>query len=96
MILHIPLNEIKPPWNEPARMEMLWQIGIDYATNTIDSCDRYDTDEFGNQTYVSIYCFNDIDIKMSNRWNTYELSAGPGGITITIIPTRKFEKQIKS
>ena len=88
MIIHIPLKDLQPPYNDVSMVENLWQVGIDYATNTIDACDRYEKDEFGNQKCISIFYFNDWDIRLNNRWNTYELSCGPGGIVIDIQKTR--------
>ena len=88
MIIHIPLNDLKPPYNEVGRIEHPWQVGIDYATNTIDACDRYEVNEFGDQKCVSIFHFNDWDMRLNNRWNTYEISCGAGGIIIDIQKTR--------
>ena len=83
--IHIPVGELDSPWkDDPERINHLYNVGIDYATNTIDAVDTLDDDN-----YVSIYCFSNMDFKLSNRWHTYELSKGPGGITITLIPTRK-------
>ena len=82
MIIHIPLEDLEPPYNNPLKIESLWQVGIDYATNTIDACDRYE------DTCVSIFHFDAYDIRLSNRWNTYEISTGSAGITINIISTQ--------
>lgn len=84
MIIHIPAGELDSPWSDdPERINHLYNVGIDYATNTIDAVDTLDDDK-----YVSIYCFNKLDINLSNRWHTYELSAGPGGITLSFQSTK--------
>ena len=84
MIIHIPINELKPPWcDQPSTLDYVYNCGIDYATNTIDALDK-----LNDCAETVLYCFNDVDMKLLNRWVTYDLSAGPGGITITLIPKR--------
>jgi hypothetical protein len=84
MIMHIPVGELDSPWkDDPERLNHLYNVGIDYATNTIDAVDRLDDDK-----YVSIYNFSKLDMRLSNRWNTYELSCGPGGIAISFQSTK--------
>jgi len=88
MIMHIPTGELESPWkDDPEKLNHLYNVGIDYATNTIDAIDKLDNDK-----YVSIYDFSKLDMKLSNRWNTYELSCGLGGIIISFQSTKGNER----
>ena len=92
MIITIPYEELAPPYNDPAKLDMIWQVGFDYATSTIDAVDKTITDEYGNNETVSIFHFKNYGIKLDNRRNTYELSYGPAGILIVIKTTYPYEQ----
>lgn len=78
MIVYISADELVPPYNDPSRLEWLYNVGVDYATNTIDAIDKT-TDE-----YISLFHFSKLDMKLCNRWSTYEINYGPAGITLNI------------
>ena len=88
MIIHISIDDIPAPYNDPLRLEHLYNVGIDYATNTIDALDKTEVDELGNYKYISIFHFSDWDIRISNRFNTYEISWGAAGITLSLKNTK--------
>jgi len=88
MIIHISIDDIPAPYNDPLRLEHLYNVGIDYATNTIDALDKTEVDELGNYKYISIFYFSDWDIRISNRFNTYEISCGAAGITLSLKNTK--------
>ena len=78
MIIHISVNELNEPFRSNSYMvERLHNLGIDYATNTLDGIfedKEYTVFEFKNYGFVS-----------DNRWNTYEISKGSAGILIEIV-----------
>jgi hypothetical protein len=85
MIIHIPVNELKPPWcDEPSTLDYVYNCGIDYATNTIEALDK-----LNDYAETVLYCFNDVDMKLLNRWVNHQVSVGSGGILITTTSTRK-------
>ena len=65
---------------------MLRQVGIDYATNTIDAV--------LHDTYMSIFYFADYDMKLQNRWVTYSINWGEAGITLVLTSTRNVTSRI--
>lgn len=81
MILHIRTDELEEEFNScPWKLKKVYNMGIDYQTNEIDGL-------FEN-TEKCIFKFDKYDMKLSNRWNTYKISAGEAGITIEFISTR--------
>ena len=88
MILHIDINDLVPEISEhPLNITKLRNVGIDYATNTIDAIleDKY---------YISIFYFKDYDIKLSNRWVDYTISWGEAGIVIKFKATKDYSDRI--
>ena len=91
MILFVPTSELEPPYNEPERLEYLRNVGIDYATNTIDAVDYGEIDEFGNAKCISFFNFSNWDIRFANRFHDYQISCGPAGITFNFTCTKPNE-----
>jgi len=87
MILHIDINDLVPEISEhPLNITKLRNVGIDYATNTIDA--------ILGKYYISIFYFKDYDIKLSNRWVDYTISWGEAGIVIKFKATRDYSDRI--
>ena len=87
MLLHIPIHDLVPEIaNSPETINRLRQVGIDYATNTIDA--------ILDKIYLSIFYFSDYDIKLQNRWVTYELNWGLAGITLVLTNTKDVTDRI--
>jgi hypothetical protein len=87
MLLHIPVHDLVPEISDsPQLVSMLKQVGIDYATNTIDAV--------LHGTFMSIFYFSDYDIKLQNRWVTYELNWGLAGITLVLTSTKDVTDRI--
>ena len=81
MILHIDIKDLVPEIAEhPLNITKLRNVGIDYATNTIDA--------ILGKYYITIFYFSDYDIKLSNRWVDYKINWGEAGITIQFISTK--------
>ena len=86
MLLHIPVHDLVPEISDsPQLVSMLRQVGIDYATNTIDAV--------LHDTYMSIFYFADYDMKLQNRWVTYDINWGEAGITLVFISTKDVTKR---
>tara|TARA_B100000242_G_C42932338_1_gene432380 strand:+ start:461 stop:751 length:291 start_codon:yes stop_codon:yes gene_type:complete len=87
MLLHIPVHDLVPELSDsPQLVSMLRQVGIDYATNTIDAV--------LHDTYMSIFYFADYDMKLQNRWVTYSINWGEAGITLVLTSTRNVTSRI--
>ena len=87
MLLHIPVHDLVPEISDsPQLVSMLRQVGIDYATNTIDAV--------LNDTYMSIFYFADYDMKLQNRWVTYDINWGEAGITLVLTSTKDVTDRI--
>ena len=87
MLLHIPVHDLVPELSDsPQLVSMLRQVGIDYATNTIDAV--------LNDTYMSIFYFTDYDMKLQNRWVTYDINWGEAGITLVLTSTKDTTNRI--
>ncbi len=87
MLLHIPVHDLVPELSDsPQLVSMLRQVGIDYATNTIDAV--------LNDTYMSIFYFADYDMKLQNRWVTYDINWGEAGITLVLTSTKDTTNRI--
>jgi len=88
MILHIDIKDLVPEISEdPLNITRLRNVGIDYATNTIDAVldDKY---------FISIFYFKDYDIKLNNRWVDYTISWGEAGIVIKFKATKDYSDRI--
>ena len=78
MIIYIRINELEKEFvDDPSKIKELYNLGIDYQTNTINGI-------FEDKEFV-VFDFRRYDINLLNRWNTYEISAGDAGILIEII-----------
>ena len=87
MLLHIPVHDLVPELSDsPQLVSMLRQVGIDYATNTIDAV--------LHDTYMSIFYFADYDMKLQNRWVTYDINWGEAGITLVLTSTKDTTNRI--
>ena len=87
MLLHIPVHDLVPEISDsPQLVSMLRQVGIDYATNTIDAV--------LHDTYMSIFYFADYDMKLQNRWVTYSINWGEAGITLVLTSTKNITARI--
>ena len=87
MLLHIPVHDLVPEISDsPQLVSMLRQVGIDYATNTIDAV--------LHDTYMSIFYFADYDMKLQNRWVTYNINWGEAGITLVLTSTKDVTDRI--
>ena len=87
MLLHIPVHDLVPEISDsPQLVSMLRQVGIDYATNTIDAV--------LHDTYMSIFYFADYDMKLQNRWVTYNINWGEAGITLVLTSTKNITDRI--
>jgi len=88
MLLHIPIEDLVQEISEdPLNITRLRNVGIDYATNTIDAI-------LDEKYYISIFYFKDYDIKLSNRWVDYTISWGEAGIVIKFKATRDYSNRI--
>ncbi len=82
MIIIIQPHELLGKFkNEPAKIDRMYNLGIDYATHTLDCV-------FEDE-YVTVFNFKDYAIITDNRWNTYEISKGMAGILIEIVTTKE-------
>ena len=81
MLLYIPVKDCSEQVQEmPELLSLFYNLSIDYADNDIRG--YYENEEY------SVFQFRDYGIKLDNRWNTYNISAGEAGITIEIKTTR--------
>ena len=77
MIIHIFMNELNEPFrSNPCMVERLYNLGIDYATNTLDGI-------FEDKEYT-VFEFKNYGFVNDNRWSTYDISKGEAGIIIDI------------
>lgn len=82
MILYIPVKDCSEQIRDnPCLLEQLYNLGIDYADHDI-------TGYYKDEEY-KVFQFKYYGLKLDNRWNTYNISAGKAGITIEILTTRK-------
>jgi hypothetical protein len=83
MKIRINLEELEFPWSmDHWRINKLYNVGIDYATQTLDAVDLHD------DQYVTILYFEKYGIKLDNRFNTYELISDDEGFLIEIYPKK--------
>lgn len=76
MIIIISPEELEPEFQLLWKMEQIRFPHIDYATNAIHA--------WHNETDVIIFRFKNYGWYNDNRYNSYEISAGPAGIIIKI------------
>ena len=81
MIIIIPTKDLEPKFKEtPSNITCLWNLGIDYMTNTINGI-------IEGKEYVVFY-FDNYGIKTDNRFNTYSIAKSESGIFIEITSTK--------
>ena len=77
MIIHVSVNELNEPFRSNSWMICkLYNLGIDYATNTLDGI-------FEDKEYT-VFEFKNYGFVNDNRWSTYDISKGEAGIIIDI------------
>ena len=82
MMIHIPVCELEEPFRScPMNLNHLYNVGIDYADQTV-------TGVFLNQEMV-LFNFKDVGFVNDNRFNTYEYSVGTAGLSFIISKIRK-------
>lgn len=87
MILHIDIKDLVPEiYQNPLNILKLRNVGIDYATSTIDA--------ILGKYYITIFYFSDYDMKLSNRWVDYKINWGEAGITIQFISSKDVSNRI--
>ena len=81
MILNISINELEEDFREnPCKLKRFYNIGFDYMT--------YEINGISEDVEKCVFKFDKYDIKLSNRWHDYKISAGEAGITIEFISTK--------
>lgn len=77
MFIHIRPDELVDDFkNSPWKLNHLWNVGIDYASNTIDGV--YADKE------VCLFEFKDYGVINDNRFNKYMITWSESGIFIEI------------
>ena len=90
MIIHIPINELSEPWcSEPERLKHIYNTCICFWQQTVTTQDTTEQNEQGWYVEELLVNLSKYGISLDNRFNTYELSVGPSGLTITIPPNKK-------
>jgi hypothetical protein len=79
MILFIAIEELEQEFQNPLKMGYITSPHIDYATNAIHA--------WFEDKEVIIFKFKDYGWINDNRFNIYNISAGPAGIIIQITKT---------
>jgi hypothetical protein len=77
MIIHIQSQELEQEFINPVRNGFVSHPAIDYQTNAIHA--QYEGRD------VILFKFVKYGWLSDNRFNTYNLSLGPAGITIEIL-----------
>jgi hypothetical protein len=77
MIIHISTTELEPQFINPVKNGFVSHASIDYQTNAVHA--QYEGKD------VIIFNFIKYGWLSDNRFNTYNLSLGPAGITIEIL-----------
>ena len=77
MIIHISTSELEQQFINPVRNGFVSHPAIDYQTNAVHA--QYE----GND--VIIFKFVKYGWLSDNRFNNYNLSLGPAGITLEIL-----------
>jgi len=77
MIIHIPTSDLESNFKDnPILVERLYNLGLDYATNTLEGIVEDDM--------RIVFDFKKYGMKFDNKKNSYEISKGGAGITIKI------------
>ena len=77
MLIHIQTRELEEEFIRPVTNGLVTHPAIDYQTNAIHA-------QFEGKDVI-IFNFKKYGWFNDNRFNTYNLSLGPAGITIEII-----------
>lgn len=77
MLIHIQTQELEKEFINPVKYGFVSHPVIDYQTNSIHA--QYEGKD------VIIFHFKKYGWLNDNRYNTYNLSLGPSGITIEIL-----------
>jgi len=77
MLIHIQTQELEKEFVNPVKNGFVSHPAIDYQTNAIHA--QYEGKD------VIIFNFKKYGWLNDNRFNTYNLSLGPAGITIEIL-----------
>jgi hypothetical protein len=80
MILYISPEELVEEYRNSWKLGWIKHPSIDYYTNAIHA--NFEGED------VIIFRFNDFGYVTDNRYNTYDITAGPAGITINIRSTK--------
>ena len=80
MLIHITPEELETEYINSWKLGFISQPSIDYADNAI-----YANFE-GKQ--IILFRFKKYGFITDNRSNTYDVNAGPAGITIRILPSQ--------
>ena len=80
MILFISPEELVEEYRNSWKLGWIKHPSIDYYTNAIHAI-------FEGEDVI-IFRFNDFGYVTDNRYNTYDITAGPAGITINIRSTK--------
>ena len=87
MILFIDVTELEEDFRlNPYKLEHIYNLGIDYWTNTIDGI--YTEPFTKKEEECCLFKFDTFDFKLSNRWHDYIISSGVTGITIKFVSTK--------
>jgi hypothetical protein len=77
MLIHIQTRELEEEFIRPVTNGLVTHPAIDYQTNSVHA-------QFEGKDVI-IFNFKKYGWFNDNRFNTYNLSLGPAGITIEII-----------
>ena len=90
MIIHIPVEELDEPWcSQPEKLEHLYNTSLCFWQQTVTGHDNLEKNEQGWYVEKLLIKLSKYGLQLDNRFNTYKLSVGPGGLTITIPPNKK-------
>jgi hypothetical protein len=81
MIILIPLDEFEDKFRRALKSNIMRNVSIDYATNALHGT-------FPDHDDVEIFKFDNYGFINQNKYNTYSLSYGEGGVTIYLTNTR--------
>tara|TARA_R110000751_G_scaffold301294_1_gene413559 strand:- start:238 stop:489 length:252 start_codon:yes stop_codon:yes gene_type:complete len=80
MLIHINLEEFEKDFQEPWKAQLIKSPSIDYYTNSIHGW------FYGRDVII----FKDYGFVNDNKSNTYDLSCGAAGITISITKPKQY------
>ena len=87
MIIHIPVHELDELWcSNPEKLEQVYNTSICFWQQTVTTHDMTEQDVQGWYVEKLLVTLSKYGVNLDNRFNTYELSVDPDGLTITIPP----------